>query len=139
ALSTSAGVLMFLVAQRVITPAGEGINAFYHTHGERPDWVWEPPDGVPDQVPGEMRNQAIQVQGQGRVRSFLDLAAPDGTSRQQLYWAHEAILALGRVGARFPLTVVSGPLFVRFELEFQLRNRWHEELHALLDAGLPLI
>jgi hypothetical protein len=129
---------MFLVAQRVVTPHGEGINAFYHAHGPRPDWVWEPPDGVPDRDPGEVQHQDIQVVGQGRVRSFLDIAAPDGTPVQQLQWAHQALVALAGVGAQFPVIVVSGPIFVRYDLESQLRDEWHAELHALLDAVLPL-
>lgn len=78
---------MFLVAQRVATPAGEGINAFYHEHGDRPEWVWEPPSGIPDRDPGKIVNQTLQVQGRGRVRSYLEIAAPYGTPARQLYWA----------------------------------------------------
>jgi len=130
---------MFLVAQRVITTHGEGINAFYHAHGPRPEWVWEPPDGIPDRDPGEMAQQAINVTGHGRVRSFLDIAAPDGTPAQQLQWVHQAIVALAGVGAQFPIVVISGPVFVRYDVEFQLRESWHPELHQLLDAGLALL
>lgn len=130
---------MFLVAQRVVTPQGEGINAFYHTHGPRPEWVWEPPEGIPDRDPGMIQNQAIRVIGQGRVRSFLDIAAPDGTPAPQLQWAHNAIVALAGVGAQFPIVVISGLVFVRYDLEFQLRQNWHPELHQLLDAGLALV
>jgi hypothetical protein len=130
---------MFLVSQRVVTPGGEGINAFLHGHGPRPDWVWELPAGIPDEDPGQVADQILQVTGQGRVRSFLDIAAPDGTSAHQLQWAHDAIVALGNVGAQFPITVVSGPMFVRYNVELPLRADWHGELHTLLEAALALV
>jgi hypothetical protein len=130
---------MFVVAQRVVAPEGEGINAFYRAHGAQPDWVWEVPEGIPDGKPGDLKKESIQVRGQGRVRSFLDIAAPDGTSPEQLWWAHHAIVALAGVDARFPLVVVSGPVFVRYDLESQLLGVWHGELHALLDAALALV
>jgi hypothetical protein len=130
---------MLLVVQHVATGLGEGINAFYHAHGPRPDWVWEPPAGIPDDDPGEIVNQLVQIEGQGRVRAFLDIAAPDGTMAHQLNWAHNAIVALAGVGAQFPIIVLSGPIFIRYDLEFRLRQDWHRHLHDLLNVGLPLV
>ena len=130
---------MYLVAQRVKTPGGEGINAYLHEHGVRADWVWSPPDRIPDQDPGQLVNNNVTTTGMGRVRSFLDIAAPDGSTKEQLWWAHDGIVALMRSGATLPLQLTSGTMLVRLEVEFQLQERWHDELHELLDAGLALL
>jgi hypothetical protein len=37
--------------------------------------------------------------------------------------------------ASFPLVVVSGPIFMRFEVEAALRHDWRAELRRLLDVG----
>lgn len=129
---------MFLVAQHVVTPEGSGINAYYHVHGPREDWVWEPPKDVPEADPGELLDSRITVEGQGRIASYLDIAAPDGTPARNLRWAHDAIAALVGANAIFPIVVVSGPMFVRYELEPTLRANWRAELHELLDAALAL-
>lgn len=130
---------MFLIAQHVVTPEGSGINAYYHVHGPREDWVWEPPEDVPDDDPGQLYRSRIEIRGQGRIASYLDIAAPDGIPVPNLRWAHDAIAALIGAKAVFPIVVISGPIFVRYELELPLRANWHEELHVLLDAALALV
>lgn len=130
---------MYLVAQRVITPDSEGINAYLHLHGDRTDWVWSPPTDIPDQTPGQLVAESVTTRGMGRVASFLDIAAPDETPRQQLWWAHDGICALMKTGAVLPLQIVSGQMLVRFEVDSQQQQHWHEELHHLLDAALALV
>jgi hypothetical protein len=130
---------MYLVAQRVVTPSNEGINTYLHMHGDRADWVWSPPADIPDQTPGQLVAESVTTRGMGRVASFLDIAAPDGTTRQQLWWAHDGVFALMRTGGVLPLQIVSGQMLVRFEVEFQRRPQWHEELHHLLDTALALV
>jgi hypothetical protein len=129
---------MFLIAQHVVTPEGSGINAYYHAHGPRQDWVWQPPENIPDGDPGKLSRSKIEIEGRGRIASYLDIAAPDGTPARNLRWAHNAIAALIGAKAVFPIVVLSGPIFVRYDLELPLRANWHGELHALLDAALAL-
>ena len=52
---------------------------------------------------------------------------------------HDIVSATLRAGGRFPLVVVSGPLFIRFEVEGALRNDWRAELRRLLDAGAEVL
>jgi hypothetical protein len=132
---------MFLVVQHVVTADQDGINAYCHEHGLREDWQWEPPPGVPDQDTGTVVDDLtrVTVQGLGRVRSYLDIAAPDGTPASMLSRVHDLVAAVLRSGGQFPLVVVSGPLFVRFEVEEALRYDWRAELRRLLDVGTELL
>jgi hypothetical protein len=132
---------MFLVVQHVATAEQDGINAYCHEHGTRDDWQWEPPPGVPDEDPGIVLHHLtrVTVQGRGRVRSYLDIAAPDGAPVSILSRVHDVVAAVLRSGGQFPLVVVSGPIFVRFELEGALRYDWRAELRRLLDTGAELL
>lgn len=132
---------MFLVIQHVATAEQDGVNAYIHEHGPRNDWDWEPPRGVPDEDPGVVidRLTRVTVQGRGRVRSYLDIAAPDGTPVSMLTRVYDVIASVLRAGGQFPLVVVSGPLFVRFEVEEALRYDWRAELRRLLDVGAELL
>lgn len=132
---------MLIVAQHVVTAEQDGINTYYHEHGPRDDWQWEPPPGVPDEDPGTMVDDhtRVTVRGTGRIRSYLDIAAPDGMPPSQLARVHDIVAAALRAGGQFPLVVVSGPLFVRFEVEGALRHDWRAELRRLLDAGAEVL
>jgi hypothetical protein len=132
---------MLLVVQHVTTAAQSGINAYLHEHGPRTDWQWEPPPGVPDRDPGTVveNRTRVTVQGLGRVRSYLDIAAPDGLPVAQLERVHDILTATLRAGGQFPLVIVSGPLFIRFEVEGALRHDWRAELRRLLDAGSDVL
>jgi hypothetical protein len=132
---------MFLVVQHVATAEQDGINAYCHEHGIREDWQWEPPPGVPDEDPGTMIEHLtrVTVQGRGRVRSYLDIAAPDGVPVSILSRVQLIVVAVLGSGAQFPLVVVSGPIFVRFEVEEALRYDWRAELRRLIDVGAELL
>jgi hypothetical protein len=132
---------MLLVVQHVATAEQDGINAYCHEHGVREDWQWEPPAGVPDDDPGTMLEHLtrVTVQGRGRVRSYLDIAAPDGSPASILPRVKLMITALLRTGAQFPLILVSGPIFARFEVEEALRHDWRAELRRLVDVGAEVL
>ena len=91
---------MFLVVQHVAVADQDGINAYCHEHGVREDWQWEPPAGIPDEDPGTVISALtrLTVQGLGRVRSYLDVAAPDGTPPSTLSRVHDIITAVLRSG-----------------------------------------
>lgn len=92
---------------------------------------------MPDQDPGTVVDHltSVTVTGRGRVRSYLDVAAPDGTPASVLSAVHDFICAVLQSGGQFPLVVVSGPIFSRFEVEEALRHDWRAELRRLLDVG----
>lgn len=132
---------MFLVVQHVATAEQDGVNAYIHEHGVRDDWEWEPPPGIPDEDPGTVIDDLtrVTVQGRGRVRSYLDIAAPDGTPASLSSRVHDVVASVLRSGGQFPLVIVSGPIFVRFEVEEALRYDWRAELRRLLDVGAELL
>lgn len=130
---------MFLVAQRVVIGGDEGINAYLHEHGERADWIWKLPNGVPDDDPGQVVREATSMRGRGRVAAFLDIAAPDGAILEDLRWGVDAVARLLEMDASLPLVVSAGPLFVRFELERGRRAQWFHELTSLFEASVALL
>lgn len=130
---------MLLVIQRVLTPAGTGINAYLHEHPARGDWVWEVPEDVPDRSPGRRVAEHAPIGGPGRVQSYLDVAVPDGAAEGVLMRVHDLVLAILGVEQHLPLVVKSGPLFVRFYVEASLVEGWHHELHELMEAGGALL
>lgn len=67
---------MFLVVQRVVIGADEGLNAYLHEHGERTDWAWELPSGVPVDDPGRLVREVVAMQGRGRVAAFFSTSPP---------------------------------------------------------------
>lgn len=128
---------MYLTAQRVVSPAGqEGINAFFYLHGPR-TWIDAPPADVwPEHNPGELVAQHLSVSPPGnRVRSYLDLIAPDDRSDGWLlgvvkHLAHNAELH------PLPWNIAQDGCLCRFHLEHAMLPQWHEELAQLLRAAL---
>jgi hypothetical protein len=126
---------MYLTAHHVVSPSSglEGINAFHYAHGP---YTWErtPPPGIPDQNPGELvaRNVVIAPPG-NRVRSYLDLVAPDETG-----WAEIRPAFMGFVGHSqrnpFPWTGQIGRCFFRLGMDFALAQQWQREIADLYRA-----
>lgn len=128
---------MYLTAQRVLSPTGqEGINAFFYTHGPC-TWAGEPPPEVlPENDPGELVAQRLEVPPSGnRVRSYLDLVAPEDRTDA---WLMSVLRSLVQEAARHPLpwNIARDGCLCRFHLEQSLLPRWHEELAYLLQAAL---
>lgn len=130
---------MLLVSQRISRAPGlSEIESYHYAHPDADNWVWEVPEGIPDQNPGKLVTRSGHKTS-GRIQSYLDIAAPDGTSPESLYWSHEAIISLMGIGARFPLSIISGPMFVRFEIEPQMSDDWHPEFHTLFNSAVALL
>lgn len=128
---------MYLAAQRVRSPAGqEGINAFFYVHGPHA-WSGDPPPEVlPENNPGELVAQRLQVPPPGnRVRSYLDIVAPDGSSDVWLVGVLRH-LALDAALHPLPWNVVHDGCLCRFHLEQALLPRWREELARLLQSAI---
>ena len=120
---------MYLAALHVrrASSGDEGINAFRYVHGR--DWL-EAPDGVPDDDPGSLVEQSIEVPpGGNRVRSFLDVIAPDHAAWEDIRKAIRAGLALTKP----PMNFTYGACRIRFSLDEELRPKWLEEFRVLHD------
>jgi hypothetical protein len=127
---------MYLAAQRVRAPSGdEGINAFFYLHGR--GWLGPPPpDVLPEQDPGELVAKHLEVSPSGnRVRSYLDLVAPDETPSAQLVSLTRELLRTAELHP-LPWGIVIGDCLVRFGLDKALLPSWNAELGALLRAAL---
>src|SRR5689334_13837069 len=106
---------MYLTAQKVFQPkTGEmGINAFYHLHG---GGSWSSPP-LPETNPGRLKRDRITVAPPGnRVRSYVDLVAPDGTSSATLTAAFSKFLARSTTGP-LPWVESSGPYLFRVGMD----------------------
>jgi len=126
---------MLLTAQRVEKAAREqGINAFCNLHGPY-DWI-EPPPGIPENNPGQRVNQSIQVSpGGNRVRSYLDIIAPDETPTTEILAAVPRFLESVRA-TPLPWSGRIGRCTFRFGIELGLLSQWPAEFRALLHAAV---
>ena len=122
---------MYLCSQRVVRPAtgAEGINAFRYIHGPQ-QWLGEPPRSHrPEVKPGVLEAELVTVSPPGnRVRSYLDVVAPDGTKPNAV-----AIAALRPplVINRFPVEWTHGNVWCRFAVDGSLVGSWKQELELL--------
>jgi hypothetical protein len=126
---------MYLTAQHVRAPGGaEGINAFRYAHGAARTWEGLPPQGIPDQDPGNLvaRNVVVPPPG-NRVRSYLDIVAPDDAAWSEIRSAFIAFVSEAQRGP-FPWVGVSGRAFFRVSLERALSPQWQREIASLVQA-----
>ena len=127
---------MYLTAQNVRSPKGvEGINAFHYSHGATYAWQGLPPEGIPDKNPGTLVAETINVlpPGGNRVRSYLDVVAPDGTPWSEIRPAFIAFVSEAQRGP-FPWIGVSGRVFFRIGIELALAQTWQREIAELYRA-----
>jgi hypothetical protein len=131
---------MYLTAQRVLAPTSQktGINAFLYAHAGRKWHV--PPSDIPDRDPGRLERKDIAVPPPGnRVRSYLDIVAPDDLSADEL--RRRLLAFLKRVqGQPFPWEAVDGPCLFRIGMDAELAKAgWSREVAALALAGAGLL
>jgi hypothetical protein len=129
---------MLLTSQRVKSPDGqEGINAFCYLHGPY-DWAGEPPLGIPDANVGQRVNEQVNLRpGGNKVRSYLDIIAPDETPTSEILASVRPFLGRMR-GRALPWVGTVGRTTFRFGLELGLGEKWGAEFGALLDAALQV-
>lgn len=134
---------MYITAQRVRSPGRarrDGVNTYLHQHGaiswpKRAEEVLE----LIETNPGEPVDSALNLTpvGGNDVLAYLDVIAPDGTSRSKLV---EAIDALFQVGGAEALVALSlGSVVVRLGIAKSLKSRWQEELESLAGAVEDLL
>jgi hypothetical protein len=123
---------MYLVVQRVSHPSGaEGINAFHYVHYDD-DWVVPP---HPDEDPGHLVNENVVVPPPGnRVRSYLDIVAPDNAAWSEIRQALLAFL-LDHESEPMPWIGTSGRMRFRIGMDQALAQNWSSEATALYQAA----
>ncbi len=125
---------MYISAQRIQAPSPDGnpgpqgINAFYYSHGPQA-WIGPPPANfLPETNPGVFVDSSIEVPPPGnRVRSYLDVVAPDGAPLAQLAAAVAAVPG----AASLPVMWTVGDVWCRFGAELGLAPQWRRELQRL--------
>jgi hypothetical protein len=131
---------MRLVAQRVVSPKGAtGINAFCYLHGSNV-WLAEPPPEIASH-PGNLVNSQIEVKPPGnRVRSYLDLLAPDDSPNRKLAADVRDIINLYEKAPvpPLPLVVSCGDARITFNAEFQIAVAWRVEIEILAGRALSV-
>jgi hypothetical protein len=131
---------MYLTAQRVVAPRSKetGINAFLYAHAGRHWHV--PPSDIPDRDPGRLERKNIVVKPPGnRVRSYLDIVAPDDLNAEELQ--RRLMTFLRRMqGSPLPWEAVEGPCLFRIGMDAELAKAgWSREVAALAIAGAGLL
>jgi hypothetical protein len=128
-----------LVAQRVVRPVDQatGINAYCYLHpGQR--WLGKPPS---DLGRGKLDHWLVEVAppSGNRIRSHLEITAPDGTSNQEIV---EVVTngseLLHARGDPLPWHLRHGETTLVFNLELGLANHWQLELRILLGYALQV-
>ncbi|MBI3183016.1 MAG: hypothetical protein HYZ28_12840 [Myxococcales bacterium] len=135
---------MLLTAQRVRSPWSrkEGINAFLFHHGAesaaRIDWATPDLERVLQEEPGELVAELVDVvPGGNAVESYLDVLAPDGTSKQVILaelsrTTPELILRLGS-------QVRAGPVTLRLDARHLPASERVAEIQALKERLAALL
>ena len=129
---------MFVTAHRVRSSDGlEAIHSYLHSHGPV-DW----PGDVstwPESNPGELRlNKTTLPVGGHRVRSYLDVIAPDDTSSERIAKVIGG-LAQDLEERRNPTVYREGAVTLRFGTELELDAIRPDELRALADHAQSLL
>jgi hypothetical protein len=133
---------MRLITQRVVQPGSSpyrrtGINAFCYLHVGQ-NWLDEPPN---DLGLGELVNQIIEVDPPvgNRVRSYLDIIAPDSTHSRHIVAAIQAGTdLLADSHHELPWNVSHGEIRFSFNVEAALAVHWQVELRILLGYALSV-
>ncbi len=133
---------MRIVTHRVVQPGtspyrSTGINAYCYVHPGRV-WLDEPPQ---DLGPGQLVNRIIEVDPPrgNRVRSFLDIIAPDSTSNRQIVSAiGDGASLLADTDHELPWNISHGEIRFSFNAEQALAEQWQIELKMLLGYALAV-
>ena len=116
----------------------EGINGFLHHHGA--DFPW-PSDAaaLADTTPGRIVRQRIDLPpGSNQVQAYLDVLAPDGTSRAQIDQAMAAFTRdLGE--RRNPTVFVLDTVTIRFGVELRRERLREQDLETLASVARSLL
>ena len=132
---------MLVTAQRVTSPSGDrsGINAFLYSHGRNAaeiDWDDLQSAAVPEivrTVTAHLEAELLEVApGGNAVSSFLDVLAPDGTSRDLIMSALRQGMGLLQFGG-VSSGVMRGPIALQLNAALIPPERRQDEFRQLTD------
>jgi hypothetical protein len=130
---------MYVTAHRVVSPTSsvEGINSFLYMHGPY-TWQGLPPTDMPESNPGSLVAKQIAVPPPGnRVRSYLDVVAPDEAPWAEVRQSFIRFMAEAQRES-FPWKGVEGCCLFRIGLEVGLAAEWRREIAFLFRAAEAL-
>ncbi len=128
---------MYLTAHRVQNPStgAQGINTYLYLHGVLARLP------LPEEDTGILRRQrttpGVEPPG-NRVRSYIDIIAPDGTQSWKIVQAFTALINYFRPDA-LPVTTEFFGVWFRFGMEHELAVDWITELQCLFTAADGLL
>ncbi len=127
---------MLITAQRVVAPSGlVGINSYHYEHYA--DTPWTTDDLTALESSASLAKSRFQVEpGGNRVRSYLDVFAPEGTTATELLPWFQRILRTPTPPS-FPFVDREDQAVLRFNLDLGLVPTWRDEF-ADLFANLLL-
>lgn len=128
---------MLATAQHVRQGPNEGWSTFIAVH-PGVSWTGWPPF-TPEQNPGVLVHRFVRFQGPARVRSYLDLVAPDTTDPDTIRQAFEVLFARAGNHPRFPGGAQVGMVWFRFDREPALHLHARQELRQLFEALEPAL
>lgn len=122
---------MYLTAQRIepLTDGKGGINAFHHRHSH--PLRSRELSKVPNDDPGIVVNQHISVKpGGNRVRSFLDVVAPEATPWERIRSCFLRFVSQNRAEP-MPWEGAVGECWFRLNMDAAIAEQWESELADL--------
>ncbi len=127
---------MYLTAHRVVSPStGEqGINAFYRLHGDEWRGLDEDPESVPSRL---VRSRRLVTTKGNRIRSYLDVIAPDASSPGEVLSSFHEFLGAPSPSA-FPCDTVLRGVRFRVGVERSLAASWRAEAQRLFNECLQV-
>jgi hypothetical protein len=135
---------MYLTAHRVFSRRinQSGVNAFLYEHGTKPpegvDWGSPDVARVANFEPGTLVNQRVALPvGGNEVQAYLDVAAADGTSGEEIERALD-VTERRLDKARLPLRL-RGPVSIQFGAQILFEGREVEVFRELRACSLALL
>jgi hypothetical protein len=130
---------MYITAQRVRSSSGgarEGVNAFLNLHRETEtvseDWDNPSLERLADTNPGVLVDQLCDVPpGGNRVRSYLDVVAPNTADAEAIRGALEAFEAVLAMNPSLPCIATIMHIAVRYDAERALEAEAPDEYRTL--------
>lgn len=133
---------MLVTAQRVTSPSGErtGINTFLYNHGANAkeiDWNDLESAALPEivrTVTAHLEAELLEVApGGNAISSFLDVLAPDGTSRDLIMRVLRQGTSLLQFGGGVASGVVRGPIALQLNARLIPPERRQDEFRQLTE------
>lgn len=110
------------------------VNALQRATTSSSTWI----RGLASWNPGEPANQSVELTpGGNRVRSYLDIVAPDETPTSEILGAVQHFVAAMREQP-LPWGLTVGRCTIRFGLELGLEQHWAEEFRRLVEAAMQV-